>query len=342
MKILVTGASGFLGGRLCDALLLQGYSVRVLVRSTSDISSLSPDIEIFHGDITDYASILAACSSCTIVFHLAALVEPWLPDPSKFFSVNVGGLKNVLAAVMETRTVEKLLYTSSFFALGPTDGGVADENQVHHEKYFCTEYEKSKAAADKIALQAASEGVPIVLLYPGVIYGPGKVTAGNVVARMLVERFSGRLPGYVGYGSDKFSFSHVDDVVEGQISAMKKGKVGSRYLLTGENASFKHVFDMAAVITDTKKPVFSIPLWVIEVYGWLSVLFSRITGKLPFISPPTVHVLRHRWEYCCEKAKSELDYRPRSLKEGLAEWECNGRFTNTLQLPCHRRYIQIR
>lgn len=235
----------------------------------------------------------------------------------------------MLAAVTETRTVEKLLYTSSFFALGPTDGGVADENQVHHEKYFCTEYEKSKAAADKIALQAASEGVPIVLLYPGVIYGPGKVTAGNIVARMLVERFNGRLPGYIGYGSDKFSFSHVEDVVEGQISAMKKGEVGSRYLLTGENASFKQVFDMAAVITDTKKPVFSISLWVIEVYGWLSVLFSRITGKLPFISPPTVHVLRHQWEYCCDKGKSELDYRPRSLKEGLAEvllWLKNSKY----------------
>ncbi|KAL3013122.1 hypothetical protein AAZX31_06G036500 [Glycine max] len=187
MKILVTGASGFLGGKLCDALVRQGYSVRVLVRSTSDISALSPHIEIFYGDITDYASLLAACFSCTLVFHLAALVEPWLPDPSKFFSVNVGGLKNVLAAVKETRTVEKLLYTSSFFALGPTDGIVADENQVHHEKYFCTEYEKSKVAADKIAVQAASEGVPIVLLYPGVIYGPGKVTAGNVLARMVIN-----------------------------------------------------------------------------------------------------------------------------------------------------------
>lgn len=94
------------------------------------------------------------------------------------------------------------------------------------------------------------------------------------------------MPGYIGYGNDKFSFSHVEDVVEGHIAAMKKGQPGNRYLLTGENASFKHVFDMAAVITDTKKPVFSIPLWVIEGYGWLSVLFSRITGKLPLISPP--------------------------------------------------------
>ncbi|MED6192773.1 hypothetical protein PIB30_013408 [Stylosanthes scabra] len=286
-KILVTGASGYLGRRLCYALVRQGYSVRVLVRPTSDLSGLPTPSETVYGDITDYASLLPALDGCSVVFHVAALVEPWLPDPSKFFSVNVGGLKNVLRAVKETKTVEKLIYTSSFFALGPTDGAIADENQVHHEKFFCTEYEKSKVAADKIAMEAASEGAPVVLLYPGVIYGPGKVTAGNVLARMIIERFNWRLPGYIGKGNDGFSFSHVDDVVEGHIAAMDKGKPGSRYLLTA--------------------------------YGWIMVLFSRITGKLPLISPPTVHVLRHKWEYSCTKAKEELDYRPRSLKEGLAD-----------------------
>lgn len=325
MKVLVTGASGFLGGRLCHELLRRGHSVRALVRRTSDLSCLPTtnaeggEVEIVYGDVTDYRSLVAASSGCHVIFHAAAVVEPWLPDPSRFYTVNVGGLKNVLQVVRETRMIEKLIYTSSFFALGPTDGHVADENQVHPEKFFCTEYEKSKAMADKIAMQAASEGIPIVPVYPGVIYGPGKITAGNVVARMIVERFNGRLPGYIGSGYDRYSFCHVDDVVDGHIAAMNKGLPGERYLLTGENASFKHVFDVAAIITDTQKPKFNIPLLVIEGYGWVSVLFSRITGKLPLISPPTVHVLRHQWAYSCEKAKVELDYNPRSFREGLEE-----------------------
>ncbi|KAB2082620.1 hypothetical protein ES319_A05G210500v1 [Gossypium barbadense] len=242
--------------------------------------------ELAYGDVIDYPSLLDACSDCDIIFHTAALVEPWLPDHSRFFSVNVGGLKNLLQAAKETKTINKIIYTSSFFAVGPTDGYIADENQIHPEKVFCTEYEKSKAAADKVALQAIAEGIPIIPVYPGVIYGPGKLTTGNVVAQLLIERFNWRLPGYIGRGNDKFSFSHVDDVVEGHIAAMEKGRIGDRYLLTGENVSFMHVFDIAAIITGTARPKFNIPLGLIEVYGWISVLFARITGKLPLISPP--------------------------------------------------------
>ncbi|XP_060173425.1 uncharacterized protein LOC132604102 isoform X2 [Lycium barbarum] len=295
--VLVTGASGYLGGRLCHVLLNGGYHVKAFVRRTSDLSSLPQPtngdgtLEIVFGDVTDYQSLLKACSGCHVIFHVAALVEPWLPDPSRFSSVNVGGLKNVLKAYKETGTIDKIVYTSSFFALGPTDGYIADETQTHSGKFFCTEYEKSKAIADKVALDAASEGIPIVPVYPGVIYGPGKVTAGNVIARMIIERFNWRLPGYIGQANDRFSFSHVDDVVDGHIAAMNKGKPGERYLLTGENASFKEVFDVAAIITHTKRPSFGIPLLMIEAYGWLSVLFSKLTGKLPLISPP-VYVTR--------------------------------------------------
>nr|ASZ84474.1 NAD(P)-binding Rossmann-fold super family protein [Buglossoides arvensis] len=325
-KVLVTGASGYLGGRLCRELINQGHKVKAFVRRTSNLSLLPSTtgqyegaFEVAYGDVTDYESLLEACCDCHVIFHVAALVEPWLPNPSRFGIVNVGGLKNVLQVYKEAGTIKKIIYTSSYFALGSTDGYVADENQMHPGKFFCTEYEKSKAVADKIALDAALEGVPIVPLYPGVIYGPGKVTSGNVVARMLIERFNGRLPGYIGKGNDISSFSHVDDVVNGHIAAMHKGRPGERYLLTGENASFKEVFDLVAAMTETKRPSFSIPLFVIEIYGWVSILISRVTGKLPLISPPTVDVLRHQWAYSCDKAKEELDYKPRSLKEGLSE-----------------------
>lgn len=105
----------------------------------------------------------------------------------------------------------------------------------------------------------------------------------------LIERFNGRLPGYIGGGNDRESLCHVEDVVSGHIAAMHNGRLGERYLLTGENVSLNQVFDKAAAITITSKPFFHIPLAVIEIYGFISVFFSRITGKLPLISYP-VHL----------------------------------------------------
>ncbi|XP_062210132.1 uncharacterized protein LOC133911758 isoform X3 [Phragmites australis] len=238
MRVVVTGATGYLGGRLCAALADAGHAVRALVRRSSDVSGLPPGVELAYGDVTNADSLAAAFDGCEAVFHVAAAVEPWLPDPSVFLKVNVGGLENVLKAAKRTPTVKKIVYTSSFFAIGPTDGYVADETQIqlvlilplnlpqsqnhpekmalcfvvqclessakvlpqlvkaqkrnkhvemHQGKAFCTEYEKSKVLADRIALQGATEGVPITIVYPGVIYGPGKLTAGNLVSRITVR-----------------------------------------------------------------------------------------------------------------------------------------------------------
>lgn len=319
MKVLVTGASGYLGGGICHALSREGHSVRAFVRRSSVLDSLPNGVETAYGDVTDLTSLLEACNGCEVIIHSAALVEPWLPNPSKLITVNVGGLKNVIEAVKRTSSIQKLIYTSSFFALGPTDGYIADERQIHPGKFYCTEYEKSKAMADEIARNAAAEGLPVVLLYPGVIYGAGKLTTGNLVASMMLERFNGRLPGYIGYGNEKLSFSHIDDVAYAHVAAIHKGREGERYLLTGENASFVDVFNLAANLTGTAPPSFHIPLWVLETYGWLSVFWARITGKLPFISYATVYVLKHQWAYSCDKAKTELGYEPRTLREGLAE-----------------------
>ncbi|WVZ55717.1 hypothetical protein U9M48_006342 [Paspalum notatum var. saurae] len=322
MRVLVTGATGFMGGRLCAALADAdggGHQVRAFVLPGVDVSVLPPTVEVVYGDVTHEDSLVAAFAGCDAVFHAAAAVEAWLPDPSVFHTVNIGGFENVLNVAKRTPTVKKIVYTSSYFAIGPTDGYVANEKQIHQGEAFCTEYEKSKFLADKIALQAAAEGVPITIVYPGVMYGPGMLTTGNLVCRVLIERFNGRLPGYIGDGSDRESFTHVDDVVRGHIAAMEKGRVGERYLLTGENASFVEMFNLAASITNTEPPKFHIPLWLLEIYGWILVFAARITGKPPFISYPGVHCLRHQWAYSCDKAKKELGYNPRSLAEGLSE-----------------------
>ncbi|GJN08861.1 hypothetical protein PR202_ga26821 [Eleusine coracana subsp. coracana] len=321
MKVVVTGATGFMGGRLCAALAEAGHDVRAFALSGVDVSGIISlaGVEVAYGDVTDEDSLFAAFDGRDAVFHAAAVVEAWLPDPSVFYAVNVVGLENVLKAAKRTPSVKKIVYTSSYFAIGPTDGHVADETQVHPGKEFCTEYEKSKVLADRIALQAAAEGVPITIVYPGVMYGPGALTIGNLVSRVLIERFNGRLPGYIGKGYDRESFCHVDDVVNGHIAAMEKGRVGERYLLTGENASFVQVFNLAAKITKTKPPRFHFPLWLLHIFGWISVFVSRVTGKAPFISYPGVRCLRHQWAYSCDKAKEELGYSPRSLSEGLSE-----------------------
>ncbi|KAL6867248.1 hypothetical protein ACP4OV_015272 [Aristida adscensionis] len=319
MRAVVTGATGFMGARLCAALAGAGHDVRAFVLRGADASGLPAAVEVAYGDVTDEASLAAAFRGRDAVFHAAAVVEQWLPDPSVLHAVNVVGLENVLKAAKRTPTVKKIVYTSSYFAIGATDGYVADETQMHQGKTFCTEYEKSKVLADRIALQAAAKGVPITIVYPGVMYGPGALTAGNMVCRVLIEKFNGRLPGYVGDGYDRESFSHVDDVVSGHIAAMEKGRVGERYLLTGENASLVQIFNLAAAITNTKPPRFHLPIWLLETYGWISVLVSRITGKLPVISYPAVRCLRHQWAYSCDKAKRELGYSPRSLIEGLSE-----------------------
>lgn len=319
--VLVTGASGFLGGRVCDALVNQGrFHVKALVRSCSSIHELPSGVELVYGDMNDEQSLLHAFRGCSAVLHCAALVAPWLPDPSKFFTVNVNGLKNVISTVQKTPTIQKLVYVSSFFALGPSNGRVVDETQMHPGVSFCTEYEKSKVLADAIALEEAKRGFPIVVTYPGVIYGPGKVTGGNSLLPILVERCHGRLPGHLGTGKDKFSFCHVDDVALGCIAAMEKGKRGERYLLTGENASFDDVLDIIDGLRGRTPSQLRIPLWMLDLVGWTSVSWAKLTGQSPLISYPMVQVFKKQWAYSHEKARQQLGYQSRSLKQGLTEF----------------------
>eukprot|EP00271_Cylindrocystis_brebissonii_P005122 TRINITY_DN1706_c0_g1_i1.p1 TRINITY_DN1706_c0_g1~~TRINITY_DN1706_c0_g1_i1.p1 ORF type:complete len:332 (+),score=53.92 TRINITY_DN1706_c0_g1_i1:2032-3027(+) len=320
MKVLVTGGSGFLGGCLVGHLLRHGYQVRALLRRTSRALDLPPQVEIVYGDVRDVQSLVAACQGCEVAVHAAALVQAWVPDNADFERVNVGGLRNMITAIRSpSSTIQRLVHVSSFFALGPTDGFVASEEQVHQGKTFTTEYERTKWLADGISREAIASGLPLVVVYPGAIYGPGAVTQGNLMVQLVLDHMKGKFPGYVGPGTNMMSLVHVDDVCEGIVAALEKGATGQRYLLTGENTTLTQVFNTLTSLTGKPAPKLHLPFWLCKVLGFVTVVLARIGGPTPVITPSSVNAFKHDWAYSSKRAEVELGYRYRNFKDGLTD-----------------------
>ena len=189
---------------------------------------------------------------------MAALVKIWVPDPERFEAVNVGGLVNALAAARAAGA--RLVYTSSFMALGPSGAGALDAERLHPGPPFRNRYERTKARADAVAREAAAGGQDVVTLYPGVIYGPGDMTDGNIVARMIADHLNGRLPGLVGPGDRRWSYAFVEDVAEGHALALEKGRAGDRFVLGGENATLAQLFGLVREIAGVPPPAPADPL----------------------------------------------------------------------------------
>ncbi|HET7746301.1 MAG TPA: NAD-dependent epimerase/dehydratase family protein, partial [Vicinamibacteria bacterium] len=239
MKVLLTGGTGFLGKNVARALAAAGHELRLLARPTSSRDGL-PAGERVDGDVTDREAMLRAAEGCQAVVHMAAMVKMWTPDRAAFDAVNVGGLRNALAAGRAAGA--RVLYTSSFIAIGPTGPQPADESQVHPGRPR-NDYERTKAEADAVAREAAAAGQDVVLVYPGVVYGPGDLTDGNIVVRMITDHLAGRLPGIIGPGDRAWSYAYVDDVARGHAAALERGRPGERYLLGGENVTMTGFFE---------------------------------------------------------------------------------------------------
>ena len=253
----MTGATGFLGRSVARRLAARGHSLRLLTRRASNLAELPPDSEAAIGDVTDAVSFARAAEGCDAVLHLAALVKLWVPDPERFHATNVGGFENAPAAARAAGA--RLVYTSSFIALGPSGSGAHDASRPHPGPPFRNAYERTKALADAAARAAAERGGDVVILYPGVIYGPGEMTEGNLVVRMIADHMNGRLPGLVGPGDRRWSYAYVEDVAEGHALALEKGKAGDRFVLGGENATLRHFFELLQEIAGTKPPRLQIP-----------------------------------------------------------------------------------
>ena len=317
MKILLTGGTGFLG-RAVARELAPRHALRLLVRPSASRERFPAGVEFAAGDVTDRASLEAAAAGCDALVHAAALVKILAPAAA-FDRVNVGGLENVLAAA-GAAGVPRLLYVSSFIALGPSErgpGGMLDESAEPRDRAWINDYERSKTLADRAARAAISGGAPLRVVYPGVIYGPGELTEGNIVVRHILDLAHRRLPALLGKPERRWNYAYVDDVARGIGLALERGADGSRYVLGGENVTSGEFYRQIGEQGGIAVPERRMPDGVAKLAGGLMKLGARLTGGVPKLTPDLVEIYRHDWSYSSARAMADLDYRPRSFADGL-------------------------
>ncbi|MGQ9618066.1 MAG: NAD-dependent epimerase/dehydratase family protein [Candidatus Aminicenantia bacterium] len=321
MKVLLTGGTGFLGKNLLFSLLERGFNVRVLVRDKEKAEKLPEDVEKVIGDIRDRESLLKATKDVEGIFHLSALVKSWVRRVADYFEINVEGSRNIFE-ISRKRDI-KTLYVSSFIVSGPTGDRIFVEEDFKERRKFFNHYERSKYFAYMVSRDYVRWGAPIITVFPGVIYGEGELTEGNIIIRNIVDHLNGNLLGLPGGGKSIWNFVHVKDCVNGMILAWEKGKIGENYILGGENAENRKAFEIIYSLEGINPPKFNIPYWLAWKVGALQYLYAEISGKPPKFVHRDVRIFMRNWAYSSKKAEKELGYKWKSLEEGIKisiEW----------------------
>ncbi len=302
MKVLVTGGTGYLGRAVVGALAVRGHDLVIFARSASRSGLPGAAVD---GDIRDQPALERAAAGCDAIVHSAALVSIWRRRRQDFDEVNVGGLRNVLAAAAALGT-PRVLYTSSFVALPP---------RGRTEPLLANDYQRTKVAADRLADEAVLEGRPLVRVYPGVVYGPGTFTEGNLVGRLIADHLKRKLPGLVG-PENRWSYAYVDDVAAGHCAALERGRVGGRYALGGENAPQRRVFEIVQQLTGRRPPP-RIPFPAADLLGAAEELRVALFGGTPLLTRGAVEIFRHDWSLDSSDAIRDLGYTLTPLTEGV-------------------------
>ena len=301
----MTGGTGYLGRSIVDALARAGHEPIVFARRAA--AARLPGVAV-DGDIRDRDAVSRAVSAADAVCHTAALVSLWRPRAQDFDDVNVHGLEYVLEACAR-RGVSRILYTSSFLALPPAGSDVA----VAHN-----DYQRTKVAALDVARRAARGGAPLVILAPGVIYGPGVETEGNLLGRLVRDHLARRLPGLVG-ASRIWPYAYVDDVAQAHVRALEAPDLedGIEMPLGGEDAPQMRAFEIVRELTGRPLPR-RIPYPAALAAACYEEARAAVTGRPPRVTRGAVAIFRHDWPLESAAARARLGYTPRPLREGIA------------------------
>ena len=316
-KIFVTGSTGFIGSALITQLLKRGFSVRALKRSVP--TETQPNLEYIPGDITDKETLRNGMSGCNYVFHLAAYAKNWAPNPQTYARVNIEGTKNVFSVAQELN-IERIVWTSTIVTLGPTPPGMVGNEQMTRQTEYCfTEYERTKTVMEREATQWIENGLPLVIVNPTRVFGPGLQSESNSVTKLLDQYRCGSFPFLLNWGRNIGNYGFIDDVVQGHILAMERGRIGERYILGGENITLTELFQMADSVDGKKRFQLKI-FWLIPMLvAYYLELQAKCFGIYPSITPGWVRTFLVDWTFSCEKAERELGYNITPFKEAIRQ-----------------------
>lgn len=309
MKYFITGATGFVGGVLARQLRAAGHEVHATIRDPRKATELqSLGVQLFEGDVTDRESMRAPMQGVDGVFHVAGWYKVGVRDKTPGEKVNIQGTRNVLTLMRELR-IPKGVYTSTLAVNSDTHGQVVDESYRFTGRHL-TEYDRTKAEAHRIAQELSAQGLPLVIVMPGGIYGPGDT---SVLRKNLIDFLNEKIPALPAQAG--ICWAHVDDTAHAHILAMEKGVPGETYIIAGEPCTFVEAFQLASHITGKRMPMV-VPYQLFKPMPYLVKPFDRFLPEA--YSPEGMRILAGVTYWGDNsKARRFLGYTPRPLREGL-------------------------
>ena len=318
MKALVTGTSGFVGSAVARRVAAEGHDVRVLMRPTSDRRNVEGlGFEIVEGDLLQPGTLAAAVAGCDAVFHVAADYRLWVPDGgASMYRANVDGTRDLIRAAMAAG-VGRIVYTSSVavLRLSPERAPV-DESAVATVGDMVSHYKKSKFLAEaEVDRLVREEGAPVVIVNPSAPFGPRDIKP-TPTGRIVLDAAKGRMPVYLDTGLNAV---HVEDVAEGHLLAYRRGRIGERYILGGDNMTLRDIIATVTGYVGRPGPRFRMPRRPLFPVAWTAEQVARLTGWEPPVTVDALRMAAKYMYYLSDKARADLGYRPRPAQEALTD-----------------------
>lgn len=321
MRVFVTGATGFVGSHVAEALRSAGADLLLLTRQSSRTEHLKNlNAEMVVGDLRQPEQFRAAIQGCDAVIHVAADYRLWVRDPDAMYAANVYATRALLKMARESG-VRRFVYTSSVATMGfRSDGTIVNENTPVALTDMIGHYKRSKFMAEQEAIQAAQSGQEVMVLNPTTPIGSNDAKP-TPTGRIVVDFLNRRFPAYVDTG---LNFVDVKDVAATHVAALERGVPGERYILGGENLTLKQFLDRMATITGLPSPTMQVPHPVAMGFAFLDEFWTgKVRGKEPRATVEAVRMGKKKMFADSSKAERELGHQVRPVDSAVRaaiEW----------------------